>query len=488
MLNSFPKIAVALLLAFIALALGVTISLPAENRELVIVKVRGSTILAEVARDPSSRAQGLGRRNSLPEEEGMLFVFAESSYPSIWMKDMGFALDILWIRNGKIVDLEENAPPPSPGVRPESLPIYTPDVPARLVLEANAGFAKKFKVNIGDEIKIFSEKGQALEFYDPLNNAGVKAGDTGRGGGESIESLPGSEYFIETNRAKFYRGANFRTGETISSNGVYKKVQIFYDFGDLRLTGVMNIPEGDAPPSGFPVLILNHGLIPPEIYFSGRGSRREQDFFARHGYVTIHPDYRFHAIEPGAHKSVNDPSPRGLAHHDFYAGYTEDVLALIAALKEYDSPRLDLSRMGMWGHSMGGGIAARFMTLNQDVRAYVLFAPISADAEDNFYELPEKEVEWLHKTYGEEGARVYNRISPLTYFEDLVAPVQLHHGSADKDVPLAFSEKMFNALRTNGKKVEFFVYPGEGHEFGDAWSLAAERALQFFDKYVMGAR
>ena len=240
----------------------------------------------------------------------------------------------------------------------------------------------------------------------------------------------------------------------------------------------MNVPEGEAPAGGFPVLTLNHGLIPPEIYFSGRGSKREQDFFARNGYVTIHPDYRFHGLEPEANKSVNDPSPRGLAHHDFYAGYTEDVLALLAALKEYDSSFLDLSRIGMWGHSMGGGIAARFMTLNKDVRAYVLFAPLSADVEDNFYELSESEVGWLRKTYGAEGSRVYNRISPLTYFEDVAAPVQLHHGSADDDVPLVFSERMFNSLRSNGKKVEFFVYPGEGHEFGDTWSLAAERALQ----------
>ena len=169
-------------------------------------------------------------------------------------------------------------------------------------------------------------------------------------------------------------------------------------------------------------------------------------------------------------------------------GYTEDVLALLTALKDYGSLLLDLSRIGMWGHSMGGGIVERVMVLNPNIKAYVLFAPLSAEVEDNFYELPASEIDWLHQTYGPEGDKVYTRISPATHFDDVSAPVQLHHGTMDKDVPLIFSESIFRSLKNRGKKVEFFVYPGEGHEFGGAWTLAVERALQFFDKYVRGAR
>ena len=142
----------------------------------------------------------------------------------------------------------------------------------------------------------------------------------------------------------------------------------------------------------------------------------------------------------------------------------------------------------MWGHSMGGGIAARIMVLRPEVRAYVLFAPISADVEDNFYELKKSEVAWLHATYGPAGAAGYRMMSPLTYFKDVAGPVQLHHGTADKDVPIAFSEKMYEALTKYGKKTEFFTYQGESHEFGEAWIVAVERAAQFFDKYVKNTR
>ena len=47
---------------------------------------------------------------------------------------------------------------------------------------------------------------------------------------------------------------------------------------------------------------------------------------------------------------------------------------------------------------------------------------------------------------------------------------------------------MFATLVQNNKKAELFTYPGEKHEFVKAWSLAAGRALQFFDKYVKNAR
>ena len=136
---------------------------------------------------------------------------------------------------------------------------------------------------------------------------------------------------------------------------------------------------------------------------------------------------------------------------------------------------------------MGGGIAARIMVLRPEVKAYVLFAPISADVEDNFYELPVKEVEWLRTTYGRE-RETYRKLSPFSYFSDVAAPVQLHHGTEDFDVPPLFSEKMFQALRQLKKSVEFFRYPNEGHEFAGAWELAAERALQFFDRYVKNAQ
>ena len=424
--------------------------------------------MAEAASDPYSRARGLSEKDSLAEFSGMLFWFAKDDYHAMWMKGMRFPIDIIWLNRGRVVDIEENVPVPRAGAGNIFLPVYRPDVMARYVLEVNAGFAKRHNLRIGDAVKILW-KGEEI-----VTEAQAVSGNP-------MEiAAPGGEFFVDTLRDSSIRGNAFRIGQKISETDAYEKFAVFYQTDGLSISGVMNIPKEIPPASGFPVLILNHGLIPPEIYFSGRGSKREQDFFARKGYVTIHPDYR----------GLASSSPNSAKHHDFYVGYTKDVLALIDALKKFKSKLVDVERLGMWGHSMGGGIAARVMVLDPDIRAYVLFAPISADAEDNFYELFPEEKDWLAETYGtgEDARKIYDQISPLNYFSEVLAPVQLHHGTEDQDVPIDFSEKMFEALQALNKKVEFFTYYGEPHEFVEAWPMAAERSLQFFDKYVKGTR
>ena len=463
------------ILAIGALILGAVFMLPRYQfeKEYTRVEIGETSILAEVARDPATRAQGLSGRDSLVEYSGMLFLFEAPGYPAIWMKEMKFPIDIVWLKNGTVVDLEDNVPVPAAGLADVLLPVYKPDAEADMVLEIPAGFAEKNRIIIGSQARILG-KGE-LFFKSGTSGGGVSSDSSVIG---NAPPLPGQEYFIETIREKKRAGGDFKIEQALEKTDAYQKFSITYSSDDFKISGIMNIPRGVQPNEGFPVLILNHGLIGPEIYFSGRGSKREQDFFARHGYITIHPDYRGFASS----------SPNPSRHHDFYEGYAEDVVNLIDALQKLNSNLIDMNRIGMWGHSMGGGIAARVMVRLPEIRAYVLFAPISADAEDNFYELSKDEVLWLRQMYGPAGADAYRKISPLTYFKDVTAPVQLHHGMDDKDVPMAFSEKMFEELKRLGKVTEFFSYPREGHEFGDVWEIAAERSLQFFDKYVKAAR
>ena len=469
------RLTLLIIIAVFALITGAFLAVPVPNKNFAIAEINGAKIMVEVAADSHSHALGLAGRESISDRSGMLFLFEKADYYGIWMKDMKFPLDIMWIKNNSIVDLEENVEPPSAGASNSALAIYRPDVPADLVLEVKSGFAKKYNVKIGDSIK--TNFAGSSNLYSALISGSIS-------GPENSD-----QYFIENLRRLTPQGKQLKIEKLLSRNSSYQKFLISYRSGDLTVSGVMNVPRGKIPEGGFPVLILNHGLIHPDIYFSGRGSKREQDFFARRGYITIHPDYRGYGT--GDEKFVCDPTlswTKEGCRHDFYTGYTQDVSALIDALKEIKPKFIDLSRMGMWGHSMGGGMAARVMVLRPEIRAYVLFAPISADVEDNFYELKPGEANLLYKTYGAPGAEIYKKISPLSYFSEVSSPVQLHHGLADKDVPIEFSEKMYDALKSYGKKVEFFKYAGEAHEFGDAWQVAAERALQFFDKYVKEAR
>lgn len=111
--------------------------------------VESTPIKVSIADEPEERTRGLSGVESLREFEGMLFVFPEEDYYGMWMKDMRFPLDILWINNDmRIVHIEEN-------VKPETYPdSFTSDEPARFVLEVNAFFARNANVVEGDEVSL----------------------------------------------------------------------------------------------------------------------------------------------------------------------------------------------------------------------------------------------------------------------------------------------------------------------------------------------
>lgn len=124
---------------------GVAFSAPTKT-----IRINHTVIEAEVVDTQPERTQGLMFRENLCENCGMLFIFEEDDYHGIWMKNMRFNLDIIWIdQNKKIIDIFKNAPPCSLDVCNSMLPKYK----AKYVLEFGAGFLDKHNINIGDEVK-----------------------------------------------------------------------------------------------------------------------------------------------------------------------------------------------------------------------------------------------------------------------------------------------------------------------------------------------
>ena len=86
-------------------------------------------------------------RESLDENEGMLFVFDREEKHSFWMKNTLIFLDIVWMNSaGEIVEISENTPP----CVADSCPSYVPEEPAKYVLEISAGQTQKTSVRIGN--------------------------------------------------------------------------------------------------------------------------------------------------------------------------------------------------------------------------------------------------------------------------------------------------------------------------------------------------
>ena len=112
------------------------------------------TVRVELARTAEERTRGLGGHAPLGADEGMLFVFPEAGRHSFWMKGMTFTLDIIWIRDGQVVHVLADVPPPRPGTPDSELPIYTPPAAANYVLEVPAGFAARWGIQAGSRVML----------------------------------------------------------------------------------------------------------------------------------------------------------------------------------------------------------------------------------------------------------------------------------------------------------------------------------------------
>jgi uncharacterized membrane protein (UPF0127 family) len=138
----------AVLVAAVVLAGGEDDGQPAAG-PAAVVTVGGASVRVEVADDDASRERGLSGRDSLAPDAGMLF-FLPGDSPSIWMKGMRFPIDVVWIKDGRVVDVTAGLQPPA-GSGP--LPTFSPARPADRALEVNAGWAAEHDVARGDRVR-----------------------------------------------------------------------------------------------------------------------------------------------------------------------------------------------------------------------------------------------------------------------------------------------------------------------------------------------
>lgn len=124
---------------------------PAEKK--ISKATIGTLVLnVETADTPDKRAKGLGGRQSLAADTGMIFLFPKADKYRFWMKGMLIPIDIIWFKGDVIVDLLPNVQPPTSGTADGNLPLYAPNMEVDKVLEVNAGVIDKSKIKIGDKV------------------------------------------------------------------------------------------------------------------------------------------------------------------------------------------------------------------------------------------------------------------------------------------------------------------------------------------------
>jgi uncharacterized protein len=115
-----------------------------------LIEINGHQLLVELAADDASRIRGLSYRESLDADRGMLFIFPSANRQNFWMKGMKFPLDIIFIRDHRVVRVASDVPT-STGPIPT---IVSSQQDADQVLEMNAGEAKKLGIEVGTEVKM----------------------------------------------------------------------------------------------------------------------------------------------------------------------------------------------------------------------------------------------------------------------------------------------------------------------------------------------
>jgi dienelactone hydrolase len=294
---------------------------------------------------------------------------------------------------------------------------------------------------------------------------------------------------IQSIREQTYPGSEIIIEETLAPGVNYARYIVSYLSDGLKIYALLTVPQGERPESGWPVIVFNHGYIPPTEYRTTERYVAYVDGFARNGYIVLRSDYRGHGNSEGLATGAYD-SP----------AYTVDVLNAVASIAAY--PDADPERIGMWGHSLGGSITLQIMVSTQDIKAAVIWAGMVGTYPDilDWWErrvpsrpTPTMQADgtrrgiWgLIDEFGTpvENPAFWSSISATSFLADISGPIELHHGTADASVPYVWSENLYAALQDAGKVVEFYGYAGDNHNISLNFGTAMARSIAFFDTYV----
>lgn len=114
----------------------------------------GIEIAIEVADDVSKQTKGLSGREELAQGTGMLFVYSKPAVRSMWMPDMNFPIDVIWLNQGKIIGIDAEVPVLEDGA------VARRTSPGKIdaFLEVNSGFCEQNMIQVGDQVDIISLK------------------------------------------------------------------------------------------------------------------------------------------------------------------------------------------------------------------------------------------------------------------------------------------------------------------------------------------
>ena len=259
-------------------------------------------------------------------------------------------------------------------------------------------------------------------------------------------------------------------------NGKYTSYLISYYSENLNIYALMNIPLSKKPEKGYPVVLVNHGYIPPARYSTVDSYRLVDGYFASNGFITLKSDYRGHA---SSDKGTNRPVDR--------MKYVLDVLYLTMAVGSIDGA--DPGNIFMYGHSMGGEITLKALEISSNIKAASLWAPVTKRFPESMLYFVRKrslseainEKEKIERIFGKSN---YSFFSPIDNISLIEAPLIIHHGTGDDSVPYNWSLELVEKLKESGVNYKFYTYDDDHNFAGRYFYVVLKRDVAFFKKYL----
>ena len=293
---------------------------------------------------------------------------------------------------------------------------------------------------------------------------------------------------IENMRQKSYPGSALTVIQTLTPGTNYNRYVVSYQSEGLTIYGLLTVPTGTKPKSGWPVILFNHGYIPPASYSTATSYAVMIDPLAEAGYIVFAPDYR------GNDNSQGTPMQSYIS-----PAYVTDSMNALSSIKRYKDA--NPQKIGVFGHSMGGNITLHELVITHDFKAAELMAGVVGD-ESGILQWwsnriaahsivgndldTSKVVEQMVKENGTPSSNpsYWNAIDPTQFLSFINVPVQIQVGSADAEVPADFSSTLKNSLQKAGKLVGYTVYQGADHNLSPGTASAMAAAVTFFNKYL----
>jgi dipeptidyl aminopeptidase/acylaminoacyl peptidase len=294
---------------------------------------------------------------------------------------------------------------------------------------------------------------------------------------------------ISAMRAKAYPGSNLVVEGSLAPGSNYNRYVVSYQSDGLTLFGLLTIPTGNKPAGGWPVILLNHGYIPPAEYSTDLSYERIVDPLASAGYIIFKPDYRGHDRSPGTpYQAYVDP------------GYITDSMNALTSIMKYKDA--NPGEIGVWGHSMGGNVTLHELVLTHSLRAAVLMSGVVGSYSGIIDWWARRVATGVLTTRNDLQADqmvlqmidlngtpqtdpgFWNAIDPTQFLSDVTAPVLIQVGTADTVVPQSFSKDLAAELQARGKSVTLHTFPGADHNLSPDTSAAMAQAVAFFDQYL----